>query len=225
MADIGAGLSVGASVLGSVMGSNAQESAANTAADAQSASAMAGIAEQRRQFDAMRELLSPYVNAGTRGLTGQQNLIGLYGAGAQQREISGLSSSPLFRSLTQQGENAMLQNASATGGLRGGNLQGALAQYRPAMLNNLIQQQYQNLGGLSSMGENAASGVGNAGMQTGGNIANLLSQQGAAQAGAALAGGQAQANMWGSLGGAAGVLGGRLGGGNIGGGTSIPIKF
>jgi hypothetical protein len=88
--------------------------------------------------------------------------------------------------LAQQGEEALLQRASATGGLRGGNIQGALAQFRPALLNQAIEQQYGRLGGMTSLGQQSAAGVGTAGMQTGTNVANLLAQQGAARAGGEL---------------------------------------
>jgi hypothetical protein len=54
------------------------------------------------------------------------------------------------------------------------------------------------------MGQNAAAGVGTAGMQTGTNIANLLAQQGAAQAGGTLAAGAAWGNTIGSLAGGLG---------------------
>ena len=111
---------------------------------------------------------------------------------AQQRAIAGIEGGAQFQSLLRQGEGAILSNASATGGLRGGNTQSAHAQFRPQLLSQLIEQQYARLGGISSLGQNAAAGVGNAGMQTGGNIAQLLAQQGAAQAGGALG----QANAW-----------------------------
>jgi hypothetical protein len=182
------------------------------AAQLQSDSAAAGVAEQRRQFNAIQQLLAPYVNAGTSALGQQGNLIGLNGNGAQQQAINALRNSPLFTSQLQQGERSILANASATGGLRGGNTQAALAQFSPALLAQTIQQQYQNLGGLTSLGQNAAAGVGNAGMTTGSNIAQLLQQQGAAQAGGALAG----ATMGNSIAGAVGQFAGLGGFGRIG---------
>lgn len=131
---------------------------------------------------------------GTMGaLQQQQNLIGLNGAEAQGRAISGIENSPYFSGLVKQGESAILQNASATGGLRGGNTQGALAQFRPNMLAAAIDQQYQRLGGLVNIGQNAAAGVGNAGQAMAGANSGLLSQVGAAQAGNYLAQGRAQA--------------------------------
>ena len=165
-------------------------SAAKSAAGTQAASAQAGIEEQRRQFDLTQKLLGPYAQAGEGALSAQQALIGLAGPEAQAAAIRNIEMSPQFTSMVAQGENAMLQNASATGGLRGGNTQAALAQFRPNLLSGLIQQQYQNLGGLTTTGANAAAGVGSAGMQTGANVGNLLQQQGAATAGGQIAAGQ-----------------------------------
>ena len=189
------------------LASRSASKAAGKAADAQSRSADAQIAESQRQFDSIQELLKPYTQAGIGALTGQQNFLGLNGADAQQQAISALENSPTMQAMTQQGENAILQNASATGGLRGGNTQGALAQFRPQLLNQLIQQQYSNLGGLVSVGQNAAAGVGNAGQNSSNQIINALGQQGAAQAGSALAQGQANANMWGGIANTASMLG------------------
>lgn len=165
-------------------------SAAKKAAGTQAESAQAGIEEQRRQFDLTQKLLGPYAQAGEGALSAQQALIGLAGPEAQAKAIREIEMSPQFTSMVAQGENALLQNASATGGLRGGNTQAALAQFRPNLLSGLIQQQYQNLGGLTTTGANAAAGVGSAGMQTGANVSNLLQQQGAATAGGQLAAGQ-----------------------------------
>lgn len=199
-------------VVGSVatgyMGSKAQKKAANTAAGAQMEASEMGVEEQRRQFDAIQKLLKPYADAGLSGLSGQQDLLGINGTKAQQAAIGNINNSAEMQTYLQQGENAILQNASATGGLRGGNTQAALAQFRPQLLNQLINQRYQNLAGMTSLGQNAAAGTGNAGMQAASNISNLYQQSGAAQAGAALASGQASANMWNGVGSTIGTLGG-----------------
>lgn len=181
----------GTQVVGGIM----QSSAASDAAGAQTAAAEAGIAEQRRQFDLVQQLLKPYVEAGAPALQQQQALIGLQGAEAQQQAISALEGSPLFQAQVRQGEEALLQRASATGGLRGGNIQAALAQFRPQMLQREIETQYGRLGGLTSLGQQSAAGVGTAGMQTGARVAGLYGDVGAAQAGKELAQGQAFANV------------------------------
>lgn len=214
--------------IGSITGANQAAKAAQSAAATQSAAADSGIAEQRRQFDIatdeqrqrfeqIQKLLSPFVTAGTGALTGQQDLLGLNGNQAQQTAINGIQSSPLFAGLTQQGENAILANASATGGLRGGNVQAALAQFRPQLLAQMINDQYSRLGGLSVLGQNSAVGTANAGAQagagiaqsalsTGRGIAELLQQQGAAQAGAQIAQGNVAANGFGTLAGLGGLF-------------------
>ena len=197
---------VGSAVVGGVMSSRAQKKAANSAANAQIQSSEMGVEEQRRQFDAVQKLLKPYADAGLSGLSGQQDLLGINGTAAQQAAIGNVNNSSEMQTYLQQGENAILQNASATGGLRGGNTQAALAQFRPQLLNQLINQRYQNLAGMTSLGQNAAAGTGNAGMQAASNISNLYQQSGAAQAGAALASGQASANMWNGLTGAIGQV-------------------
>jgi hypothetical protein len=235
-----------AAVIGSaVVGGVVQTNAANTAADAQTASAEAGIAEQRRQFDAAKELLQPYVDAGepalealspyaeagTGALQGQLALAGLSGVDAQRNAISAIEQGGEYQSLVGAGEEAILQSAAATGGVRGGNVQGALAQFRPQVLSSLINQQYSRLGGLTNMGlttqqnlatigQNAAAGVGTAGLQTGSNIANLYGQQGAAAAGSALASGQAWGNVLGSVGQYAGGISSGYYNNPFGGGTS-----
>ena len=194
--------------------------AAARASRAQVQGAEAGIAEQRRQFEAAQAVLAPYVDAGTEALTGlkpyvdvgpealtqQRILAGLEGPEKQREAINALAANPEFQALTKQGEEAMLQNASATGGLRGGNLQGALAQYRPQMLQDYIGQQYNRLGGLTALGQTtsqniaqlgqaSAAGTATAGLETGAHISGLYGDIGAARAGKFLA----QGNMWGSI--------------------------
>jgi hypothetical protein len=223
---------VGGSLIGGMMASDSQEDAANTAANAQTASSEAAIAEQRRQFDAVRQLLQPYSDQGRQAVQDlqpfqqggaqaqmqQRVLAGLMGPDAQKALIDQIGASPTMQAYTQQGENAILANASATGGLRGGNTQAALAQFRPRLLAQLIDQQYSRLGGISDvartttqniaqLGQASAAGQATAGLNTATNIGNLLTQQGQAQAGAALAAGQGQANMWSGLGSTASTLG------------------
>jgi hypothetical protein len=203
----------GSALVGGLMSSSAQKSAADTAANAQIQSTQAGIAEQQRQFDAIQKLLAPYVSAGNGALTQEQNLIGVNGNDAQQAMINQIQGSPAFTSAMKIGENRILANASATGGLRGGNTQAALGYFGPQLLTQLMNDRYSQLGGLISVGQNAAAGVGNAGMQTGQGISGLLQQAGSAQAGAALAGGRAAQGMYDSFGNSLGMyygLGGRF---------------
>ena len=214
-----------------LIGGAIQSRSAGRAADAQSEAAQRGIDEQRRQFDAVRELLKPYVDVGLPALEQQQALIGLGGPEAQRQAISALESSELFQARARQGEEALLQSASATGGLRGGNIQGALGQFRPAMLQAEIDRQYGRLAGLTTLGQQSAAGVGTAGIQTGARISGLEGDIGSAQAGGELASGRAlsgvfnlpaqflglQYGMKGGTPGFSNLFGGAGGGGGIGG--------
>lgn len=208
----------GAALVGGVVSADAQRKAGNRAADAQTAAADAGIAEQRRQFDAVQQLLNPFVNAGNSALTGQMDLLGRNGNDAQAAAIQALQSSPQFTSALKLGEDRILANASATGGLRGGNTQAALMQYSPQLLAATINDQYAKLGGLTTLGANAAAGVGSAGMQTGDAVTRLLAQQGQARAGQAMSQGRSTigyANAFGN------ALGAYAGYGGFGGGLTI----
>lgn len=208
-------IALGVGALGGVASSAIGAGAARSAGRAQEAAAQQGIAEQRRQFDEMQRLMAPYVQAGDPALQALLGAAGLSGPESQQAFVNQQEQSPLFQALAQQGENAILQNASATGGLRGGNVQGALGQFRPALLNQFIGQQYDRLAGITTLGQNAAAGVGAAGMQTGQAIANQYGNIGAAQAGARLGSanaiGQGINQFAGSLGMAASMFGGQRG--------------
>jgi len=202
---------IGGAIGGALGGAFEGREAVGEASQVQQQSAQAGIDEQRRQFDEITKLLAPYTQAGASAIGGlqpyaqagapalaqQQALLGLGTPGSQQQAIAALQASPQFKALQQQGENAILQNASATGGLRGGNVQAALAQFRPALLSGLIEQQYNRLGGLSSLGQLTSQNIASmgqasgarqaaAGQQTAANISNLLGAQGQAQAGGIL---------------------------------------
>lgn len=183
---------VAAAVIGSaVIGGVVSMSASSKAGKAQVQAADRTAAEQRVAREQMRTLLNPYVSAGTPALQAQMAALGLSGPEAQQAFVTQQEQSPFFQSLAQQGEEAILQKASATGGLRGGNVQGALAQFRPALLNQFLEQQYTRLGDLTKVGQASAAGVGASGITSATNIGQAYTQAGQAQAGSIL--GQANA--------------------------------
>lgn len=221
------------SIVGGITGAKQQAKAAEAAGEIQAGAASQAIEEQRRQFDILTELLRPYVEAGQPALQQQQALIGLRGAPEQQAAITTLEQSPFFQSAVRQGEEALLQRASATGGLRGGNIQAALAQFRPQMLESQIAQQYERLGGLTTLGQRSAAGQGAAGMETAGSIGNLLAQQGAALAGGRLAAGSTARQAFGDIlkiGGTVAGMGGfgggaSAGGSQLGSGLKMPSGF
>jgi hypothetical protein len=184
---IGAVASIGGGLIAS--------SGTSSAAHAQQQSDAAAIAEQRRQFDLTRSDFAPYLNAGKTALPQIQDLLGLNGNAKASAAIDALKASPAYQSLYNNGQEAILQNAAATGGLRGGNTQGALANFGRDTLSSVISDQLARLGGLAGMGENATGSVANLGQNTANSISGLLQASGNAAASGALS----QAGIWSSV--------------------------
>ena len=248
------GIAAGVGAIGSsVISANGAKSAADTQAQA----TQSGINEQNYEFNTIQRLLKPYVDAGTTALTGyngatgqyastlQQlgNLTGANGSSAQSTALQGLTSNPMYTNAMQLGQQSILQNASATGGLRGGNTIASLGYLPSQVLSGVEQQQIGNLssslmgaqglaglyGQLVSTGQNAAAGTGNAGIQTGNNITSLLGQQGAALASGTVAGANAAAGSFntilGGSGGQAAIAALMNAGGVSGGGSGGSYGF
>lgn len=167
----------GSTLLSGLFQGGAQRRAANQQA-----------AAAREALAAQQEALSPYMEAGQGALSQMQTLMGMGSPEEQAAAIGAIQSGPEMAAMTAQGENAILQNAAATGGLRGGNTQGALAQFRPQVLSQLINQRMTQLGGLAGMGQSSATALGNAGA----NAANAIGNANAART-------MAGANMWNSI--------------------------
>jgi len=180
----------GAGVVGAGVSAMGAKSAANTQADA--ANNAANL--QWQQFQQLQQNLQPYIS------TGQYNLPQL---GNQLGNLSRMNFSfdptqaqleqtPGYQFTLQQG----LKNTNNALAAKGLNLSGAqakgLANYTTGLADQTYQQQYQNalqqfmtnygiqsdtynrLSGLVNLGENAAAGVGNAGIQTANQAGNYL---------------------------------------------------
>lgn len=192
---IGAAASIG----GSLLSSSAASGAASDAAAATAAANQAATAEVQRQYNQTRTDLMPWQTAGSSALASQGDLLGLNGTAKQAAAIAAQKSSPLYQSLFANGQNTLLQNAAATGGLRGGNTQGALANFGRDTLAEVIQNQLSNLGGVSTQGEDAAAKTGALGANSANTIAQLLNNSGASQANADYAIGGANAGAASSI--------------------------
>lgn len=203
-----AGLAIGAagSILGGITGGKGAKKAAQEQAKAQ----QAALAEQQRQFNTTQANFAPYQQAGTQALGGVQDLLGLGGNGAQQAAIDALKASPGFSALFNQGQDTILQNGAATGGLRGGNMQNSLANFGANTLATTIQQQLANLGGLVQTGAGVTG-------QLGGLSQNYAGQQAQTQGMLGNANATAAASPYAALQGVINQLGGQFGGrGNTG---------
>ncbi len=179
---IGAAAGIG----GSLIAGSAAKKANKQAIAAQEAANNAAIAEQRRQFDITQQNTMPWLQAGQSALTQQGNLVGLNGNDTQQAAIDQVMAGPLYQSMYRNGQNTILANASATGGLRGGNTQRSLADFGSDTLTQAILAQLSNLGGISGAGQAASNTLGQLGQNSANNISGILHNTGTAQGSGAL---------------------------------------
>lgn len=168
---ISTALGIAAPIVGGLLGSKS--------ASSQQKAVTGGLDQstqlQREQFDYLKQILAPYQEAGTQALpalTGfinqpQQNFSFDYGA---------YFNSPEYAALSQQSQQAAMRNASATGGLRGGDAQVALASIAPQLAQQARQNamsefslnqganlnRYNMLQGIAGLGTGATSQLGNA---------------------------------------------------------------
>lgn len=169
--------------VGDIVGGLFGASSSKKAAKAQTEMFKLGIEEQRRQYDQTRTDLLPWLSAGSSALGGLLDIVGLNGGAKQQASIDAIRSSPMFASLLRQGEEGILQNASATGGLRGGNIQHSLADFRSDLLASEIERQYAKLGGISGAGAQTGATIGGFGQNSANAISQLFGNIGQAKAG------------------------------------------
>lgn len=188
------------SFVGSLLGGGAQKKAAKKAAKDQNIALDKAIAETRRQFDITNANFQPYRDIGSKGLGGLGDLVGVNGGDKQSAAIEALKGSPFFQSLFRTGQETLLQNASATGGLRGGNTERGLADFGADTLMQTIQQQLASLGGLAGMGMGATNATAGFGQNASNNVAGFLTDQGRNLASKDIAIGGYNAGMWNSAG-------------------------
>ncbi len=112
----------------------------------------------------------------------------------QQTAISQLQQSPLYQSLFNTGRDTILGAASATGGLRGGNVNNSLARFGSDTLAQTIQQQIANLGGIQGQGQQAGLGLAGIGANNANSITGLNNSIANSRSGAIL-GDQAVTNQ------------------------------
>lgn len=180
-----------ATVIGSGISYLGQQKASQVQADAANQAAQL----QAQQYQQTRADLAPYRDQGATALNAANAIAGNRGAGEQQAQIDAIQNGSIFKGMADQANRSILQAQSATGGLRTGTTQDILSQYTPALLNQLINQQFSRQMGLAGIGESAASGTANAGANYANQAGNALQQQAAAQAGGILAGSNTMSNM------------------------------
>jgi hypothetical protein len=136
---------------------------------------------------------APYLAAGGNALAALQQGIGI-GPGTNNSGVGSLNApfttaqfhnSPGYQFQLQQGENAVLSNAAATGGVNSGNTLKALTQFGQGTANQdywnaynaYVNQQNQRFGQLQTVagsGQNAAGNLGALGTQVGSSVGNNI---------------------------------------------------
>jgi hypothetical protein len=181
-------------LVGGLSGKNAAEAAGN-AAELQTQAANHAADLQNEQFQAFMKNLAPYQQLGTDTIPQLMQM--LNGGSLTQGfsfDPSDLENTPGYQFTLNQGLKGLANSASAKGlGLSGAQLKG-MQDYTTGLAQNTYNQQYQNalnsyttnygvkndqfnrLSGLLGLGQNAAAGVGNAGMQTASKVGDLMTQ-------------------------------------------------
>jgi hypothetical protein len=189
------------SFVSGLLGGSSAKKASKKAQQAQIDALNNAIGEQRRQFDVTDAEFAPYREAGTQALGKYGALVGTDGGDQQDAAIRELMNSPFYQSLFRNGLETNLQNASATGGIRGGNEVRSLADFGADTLMKTIQQQLANLGGIAGLGLGATNSTAGFGQQTSNNVANLMTQEGTVNADGILTRARLNSSLFGNIGG------------------------
>lgn len=201
------------SFVGGLIGASKQKKASRAAEAAMIEQLNRAITQNQTNYEQIRGDYAPArdVLAPTVGAMG--DIIGINGDPAQQGALDRLKASPMYQSLFRTGEEAVLQNAAATGGIRGGNTQRGLADFGADTFARLIQQQLENLGGLGGVGMNATGATAQAATNNTAALTDLFTNIGNTKAGGTLTRGGITAGMWNNAG---SFLDKATGGGGIG---------
>lgn len=191
----------GSAILGAGIGALGATSAASTEANAANQS----TAVQQQMFAQTEANEQPFVQGGYNALGALQTGLGLQPGGTGQGPLNApfstqqFQASPGYQFQLQQGEQAVTDQASATGGIGGNTLkalttfgQGEANQdYYNAMNAYIAQQnqQYNQLSNLVTGGQNAAGNLASASQQTGASIGSNITSAGTASAAGTIAAG------------------------------------
>ena len=207
------GWMAGAVVVGGLGGAYLSSQGSQNAANTQAQAAQNASNTQLGMFNQDQNNLAPYMQAGPSALAGLQGMAGQMPQGYTPNFQYNPASDPGYQFRLNQGlQGVMNQNTALGGGLNSGNTLEALMNYGQGVAGQSYQQEFNNwlsqnsqamsqqnqqfgqLYNMAGLGENAAAGVGNAGIQTGNQIASNITGAGNASAANSIA----QGNVWGS---------------------------
>jgi hypothetical protein len=127
--------------------------------------------EVLRQYGMIQSDLQPMIAAGSAGIPALMAGAGLTDNTQAIQDITGSAS---FIAQKAQGEDAMRQQAAASGQLNSGQLDVNLGQYTPQLLMTMLNDRYASLGNLVNMGQKATALGTNFGTSTGSLLSNQI---------------------------------------------------
>ena len=174
----GAGL-LGGTIYSAISGADAAEDAANIQAQSTQDSIAAQQSLLERQIQAaesaearQREVLQPFVNAGTEGLSDLSSLVNDPNAQAEY-----ITNNPFYQSLADDAQNRIFANQAARGKLGSGETAEALQTSLVLLGQDILNQGIQQRQNLATLGSNAASGQATSIQNSANNILVLRVQQ------------------------------------------------
>lgn len=173
---IGGGVASG---IGALFGGGAERAAAQE----QARLTREALNLQREIYGEQRELLQPFVQAGTD--VGLPGLLSLVSPEGRSQFLEQYFESPEFSTLAGQAQRGVLSAAAAGGTLGGSGTENQLRRIAPTLGLQALQQQQQRFGQLTGIGQAAATGTAQFGGQFGQQAAGLLQNIGALQGQAA----------------------------------------
>lgn len=160
----------------SLTGSDAAD-ASMDAAKIQAASSDKALKQQSKFLKKMRKDFAPYRAIGKNQLAGLNNLVNNPAA-----QLDYIQNNPFFSALADDAQNRLLNIQAASGRLGTGDTPAALQNQLLLLGNDLLQQGIGNKFNLANMGQNAAGMTGNAMMNVGNNMSELITGKGNALA-------------------------------------------
>jgi hypothetical protein len=170
------------------------QAAAQQVGDIQAQGAQAAIPLQLQAFEGAEQRLGGFEQVGQAALGSRAALAGLGGIEGQQAAFAQIAESPGQKFIRDRQQRALLRNASAIGGLGGGNVRTALQEQAAGFAAQDIGAQRQELAQLSGGGLQAGTFLGAAGLQTASTVGDLTQAEAAARATGILGAQQAEAS-------------------------------
>lgn len=189
MAEIwAAGLAAGAAAYGAHEQGEAADAAARGGREAAQLS--------REQYEQQRRDQIPYMQAGTRALAQLDQL--------NSGDYSSFSMSPDYQVTRDEAIKGLDRSAAQRGTQYSGGQLAALADYSGGIANKAYGDYYNRIAGLAGLGQNAAAGVGNAGMTYASQAGSAIQNSANARAEGQVAQASTYANLGNQLGSAFG---------------------